>query len=86
MAALSQDTFYHGVHVDGVHLGGMTRDQARQALTQNAAYSDQQFSLSVIIDGKTWTITQEQLPLTRNIDAVLDEAYARYAKRQRHSL
>ena len=76
VAALSQDTFYHGVHVDGVHLGGMTRDQARQALTQNAAYSDQQFSLPVTIDGKTWTITQRELPLTRNIDAVLDEAYA----------
>lgn len=76
VAALNQDTFYHGVHVDGVHLGGMTRDQARQALTQNAAYSDQQFSLPVTIDGKTWTITQRELPLTRNIDAVLDEAYA----------
>ena len=76
VATLSQDTFYHGVHVDGVHIGGLTREQARQALAQNAAYNDQQFSLSVSIDGKTWTITQEQLPLTRNIDAVLDEAYA----------
>ena len=76
VSSLNQDTFYYGVHIDGVHIGGMTRAEAKAALTQNAAYTDQQFSLNVTIDGKTWTITQEQLPLSRNIDAVLDEAYA----------
>lgn len=76
VAALRQDTILYGVHVDGVHIGNMTREQARQALTQNAASSNEQFALNITIDGSTWRITQDQLPLARNIDAVLDQACA----------
>lgn len=74
--AMSESTFYYGVHVDNVHIGGLTMSEARRALEQNAAASNEQFSLSVTIDGKTWRITQNELPLSRNIDAVLSEAYA----------
>ena len=74
--AMQEDTFYYGVHVDNVHIGGLTMSEARQVLEQNAAASNEQFSLAVTIDGKTWRITQNELPLQRNIDAVLGEAYA----------
>lgn len=76
VAALNQDTILYGVHVDGVHIGNMTRAQAQQALAQNAASSNEQFALNITIDGSTWRITQDQLPLARNIDAVLDQACA----------
>lgn len=75
LAAMSNDRFYNGVHVDGVHLGGMTMEEARQAVEQFADYSDESYSLAVTVDGKTWRITQNELPLKRNTEAVLQEAF-----------
>ena len=74
--AMNTNTFYDGVHVDGVHIGGLTIMEARHALQQTVVSGDQQYALSVTIDGKTWRITQSELPLTRNIDAVLQEAFS----------
>ena len=75
LAAMSNDRFYAGVHVDGVHLGGMTMAEARLAVQQYADYSDESYSLAVTVDGKTWRITQNELPLKRNTEAVLMEAF-----------
>ena len=75
LAAMSNDRFYSGVHVDGVHLGGMTLNEARQAVQQYADYSSETYSLAVTVDGKTWRITQNELPLKRNTEAVLQEAF-----------
>lgn len=75
LAMLSNDRFYAGVHVDGVHLGGMTMAEAKQAVQQYADYSDEAYSLAVTVDGKTWRITQNELPLKRNTEAVLKEAF-----------
>lgn len=74
--AMDKNTFYDGVHIDGVHIGGLTIMEARRALQQTVVSGDQQYALSVTIDGKTWRITQNELPLTRNIDAVLQEAFS----------
>lgn len=75
LAAMSNDRFYSGVHVDGVHLGGMTMNEARQAVQQYADYSSEAYALAVTVDGKTWRITQNELPLKRNTEAVLQEAF-----------
>ena len=75
LSTMANDRFYHGVHVDGVHLGGMTMEEARLAVRQYADYSDEAYSLAVTVDGKTWRITQNELPLKRNTEAVLQEAF-----------
>ena len=74
--AMEQDTFFDGVHVDDIHLGGLTMEEARQLLTGTTVAQDQQYALSVTVDGKTWRITQNELPLQRNVESVLQEAYA----------
>lgn len=71
-----QDTFAQGVLVDHVHIGGMTRQQAKQALLQNAGYDQQSLNIHLDVEGYQWVLTSEQLPVQRNIDAVLDTAYA----------
>lgn len=72
---MARDTFFDGVFVDGVHLGGMTREQARQALATQGA-SQTPLNLSLVVDGQTLRITNEQVPFARNTDAVLETAYA----------
>ena len=71
-----QDTFAQGVIVDHVHIGGMTREQAKAALLQSAGYNQQELSITVDVEGYQWVLTGRQLPVQRNIDAVLDTAYA----------
>ena len=66
----------NGVHIDGVHIGGLTMDEAKRILQQTTIREDQQYALNVTIDGKTWRITQAELPLQRDLDAVLEEAYS----------
>lgn len=75
-AALAANTFYPGVRVDGVDIGGMTMEEARAALTRTNEAIDQQYALGVTIDGKTWRITQNELPLHRNTEGVLAEAFS----------
>lgn len=76
VAALQGDTFFNGVHVDGIHIGGLTMDEARQAVSRTNEAIDQQYALSVTIDGKTWRVTQNELPLQRNTEGVLEQAYS----------
>lgn len=74
--AMAPDTFFDGVHVDDIHLGGLTLEEARQLLTGTTVAQDQQYAFSITVDGKTWRVTQNELPLQRNLEGVLQEAYA----------
>lgn len=74
--ALAGGTFLYGVHVDDIHLGGLTMEEARSLLTGTTVAQDQRYSLSVTVDGKTWRITQSERPLERNTESVLQEAFS----------
>lgn len=76
VAVTQQQTFAQGVLVDDVHIGGMTRAQAEQALAQRSAGAAAQLNLTVRVDEQTWVITSNELPFERNIASVLDTAYA----------
>ena len=75
-AIVGQNCFAQGVLVDQVHIGGMSRAQAEAALQGSGAQGAGALRLTVHADGQTWVITPNELPLERNIQAVLDTAYA----------
>lgn len=70
------NAIFPGVYVDGIHVGGMTVDQAKEALA--AAHTDTSglFSITVNIGNKSWVIDSGRVPLTRNYDQILAQAYA----------
>ena len=68
--------FFSGIYIDNIDISGRTPSEAKAMLNQNAAYSDQHFSVAIDVDGFVWKITQNELPLKRNLDAVLEEAFA----------
>ena len=75
--ALRSDRIHNGVYIDGIHVGGMTRDQAAMALaTVPGATGASQFSIDVNVEGYLWTISSQNVPLYRNIDEVITQAYA----------
>ena len=75
-AILSANTFSQGIWVDRVHIGGMTRPEAERALNNQAQQTDASLWIRLHVDGQAWTITPNEVPLRRNVSAVLDTAYA----------
>ncbi|MDD2647685.1 MAG: VanW family protein [Eubacteriales bacterium] len=73
---LRTDTFYNGVIVDGIHIGGMTMDAAKKLLSTSTQAQYNQISLSINIGNLTWQITGSELPFNRDLDDVLRRAYA----------
>jgi vancomycin resistance protein YoaR len=73
---MSRDTIFPGVYVDNVHVGNMTVDQAKGTLQQSPVQSDSGFSLTVNIGNRSFPINSQLVPLTRNVDQVLEQAYA----------
>ncbi len=74
--ALRAGTFFEGVYVDGVPLGGMTMQQAEAAFLAHQAAKGDILHLTVEAAGRQWTVTENEIPFTRNADAVLKRAYA----------
>lgn len=73
---MQTDRIYAGVYIDGVHVGGMTKQEAREAVSQVAGGEGSSFAIQVNVDGTVWSIDSGRVPLYRNIDEVVDQAYA----------
>ena len=74
--AVMGGTIAQGVTVDQVDVGGMTRDQASAALQTGDATGAAPLGITLQVDGKVWVITEEELPLERNVQSVLDTAWS----------
>jgi len=74
--ALARTTFFDGIYVDDVHLGGMTYDQAETTLTRILGARDFDGSIIITHKDQIWEANQEDLSLDYDLTQVLDEAYA----------
>lgn len=73
---MDRDVIYPGIFVDGVHVGDMTVEEARQVLTANGSDVPNAFSVTVAIGNKTWTVDSGNVPAQRDLGNVLERAYA----------
>lgn len=73
---MNSGAIYPGVYIDGVHVGEMTLDQAREAIGQVSASSGGDFAITVNVGNMSWSIDSGKVPMTRNVDEVLNQAYA----------
>jgi len=73
---LARETIFPGVYVDNIHVGNMTVAQAREALQSGQVQADGGFSLTVHIGNIAFPINSQLVPLSRNVDQVLEQAYA----------
>ena len=65
----------HGVHAFGVNLSGMSRAEARTALTQ-AAQQRAGRTLTLRDNGNQWTLDGAALGLTLDVDGAVNDAWA----------
>jgi vancomycin resistance protein YoaR len=73
------DTFYKGIVVQGIDLGGKTMDEAKAELKQLEPSLRGKYDIKIQYKDKVWDITENDLTFTFNTDSVLEEAYS-YAR------
>lgn len=73
--ALYAQRIFPGVQVLGIALGGMTRDEARAALSQPIADREGQI-LTMTYGDRRWTASAAELGLRYDLEATIDAAYA----------
>ena len=72
---VAQNTYFAGVTVDGMDLGGMTREEAQTLFADKKAQTASEFSLIVASGEKRWRITSSEVPVSFNADTILAQAY-----------
>lgn len=75
--AIDTDTFYSGIVVQGVDLGGKTMDQAEKAVDK--ALSKTHYDIKVTYGGKNWELTEKDITFSYDTENVLKDAYS-YAR------
>ncbi|MBE5799604.1 MAG: hypothetical protein E7321_06610 [Clostridiales bacterium] len=74
--AVSSETFYPGVTIDGTDLGGMSMSDAQALVSGRQAQTASAFSLVVAAGEKRWRITSQEVPVTFDAQTVLQRAWA----------
>ena len=70
------DAIYPGVYIDDLQVGGMTREQAEEALTARSDMSGTDFDITVTVGNQSWHVTPERVPVSRNISETVEKAWA----------
>ena len=68
--------FAEGVTVDGAALGGYSWEKARALLSSPAAAETQAFRYRIHVQDQTAVMTEQDLPVGSDLDAVLDQAWS----------
>ena len=73
---LYSDQIYPGIYIDNVYVGGMTREQAAEAVKKVNREIDASFDLVLSIGNENWHVNSERVPITRNITETVEKAWA----------
>ncbi|MBO4450002.1 MAG: VanW family protein [Clostridiales bacterium] len=78
LAYITTDKFFKGTVIDGIDVGGMTKEQAKAAVVANQPKSPEQVKISLSLDGKEYDLDFSNVSFEYNTDDVINEAYALY--------
>ena len=75
-ARVYTDRIYPGIYIDGIDVGGMTRDEAFRAVEAANEQVDTVYELTVSVGNEKWHINNERIPIARNTQEMVDKAWA----------
>jgi len=73
--AIGGNTFYGPVYIDDVAVNGMTREEAREALSGNREAHANAFEVILTHGEASYRIASDDVPMTWNTEELLDKAY-----------
>ncbi|GHU68559.1 exported protein [Clostridia bacterium] len=74
-SVVARSTFYDGIRVDGVSLGGLTLDQAVERLSARDQQENESFEIFLTAGDARWRISSEEVGLHRNTETLIRQAY-----------
>ena len=78
LSVINTDKFFPGTKIDGIDVGGMTKDQAKAAVVANQPKSPTKVAISLLLDGKEYDLDFSNVTFEYNTDDVINEAYSLY--------
>lgn len=73
--ALANTTFYDGIFVEGVDLGGKTKEEAKRLLQDKERELREEIDIKVTAQGQQFVLTQDDFTYSYNTDEILEQAY-----------
>lgn len=77
-AELSTDKFYPGTVIDGVDVGGMTKQEAYDAVMKKLPANPVTIDIKLDLEGKILTPDFKDVTIEYNTAEIIDEAFAKY--------
>ncbi len=74
--AMQTDRIFPGVYIDGLHVGGMTAQEAYDAVSAVPGNGGSEFAITVNVGGYEWRISSDVIPLYRNTHEAVMQAWA----------
>lgn len=78
LSYLSTNKFFAGTKIDGIDVGGMTKEQARDAVVAAQPKSPDKVAISLSLDGKEYDLDFSNVSFEYNTDDVINEAFSLY--------
>ncbi len=73
---LAAQTIHNGVYIDGLHVGGMTQQEAIQAVGTAPGNAGSEFAITLNVGGNIWSVDSNNVPVYRNTEEVVQQAFA----------
>lgn len=74
-STINIDTFYDGISVEGIELGGKTKEEAKKLLSELEPSLREEIDITLSYADKSYHYTQDDFAFTYNTDEILEEAY-----------
>ena len=78
LSYISTDKFFEGTKIDGIDVGGMTKEQAKAAVVAAQPKSPEKVAISLSLDGKEYDLDFSNVTFEYNTDDVINDAYSLY--------
>lgn len=78
LSYLSTDKFFAGTKIDGIDVGGMTKEEAKAAVVAVQPKSPEKVAISLSLDGKEYDLDFSNVSFEYNTEDVVNEAYNLY--------
>ena len=76
LAAMSRNSFFDNIHIDGMAVEGMRPEQLRQADSSPLSLKDPDIRISLQIDSTAYQLDNSHIPFQRNLEEVMETAWA----------
>ena len=76
VSRVNVQTFYEGISVNGVPIGGLTMEEALAKIGEGETVSQEEFAVVIASGDKRWRISSQEVPLRFDTQEVLERAWA----------